>query len=383
MPSFLTDLQVIYLLFLGWIWGKRITHALKTFHNPPQVEPDHIESSASTPRDLVSVIIPAKNEEKNIGDCLNSLLAQDYPNYEIIVANDSSTDQTEAILKSFGSKVRYMNVSPTPQGWTGKNFAVHSAMNYAQGDWFLFTDADTRHETCSISASMAYVQSRKLAFLTLLPRCLTGGLIENILQPCMMGFIGLWFPLDQINSPDSKMHFANGQYILMRAELHHRIGGHEKVYDQYLEDFALMKRTKESGERAECAFGISVFGTRMYHAFHSIWRGWRRIFLHAYQKNIFSLLGKMLDVFITAVLPFFCLPFLIFSSLKNPATPGWLGIVSAVLMIFILMIVWRTYKMIRAKPIYFIFFPISTLILMLILGNAMFVASTGQKTKWR
>ena len=382
MVSFLADIRVLYLVFLAWIWGQRTVQALQTLHDAPQVQPCK-PALLSTSQDLVSVIIPAKNEEGNIAECLNGLLNQDYPHYEIIVANDSSTDRTEEILKSYEARVRFINVSPTPQGWTGKNFAIHSAMNQAQGAWFLFTDADTRHEPCSISASLAYAQSRNLSFLTLLPRCLTGGLMENILQPCIMGFMGLWFPMDQINAPDSKTYFANGQYILMRAELHHQIGGHEKVFDQYLEDFALMKRTKELGERVECAFGISIFGTRMYHAFSSIWRGWRRIYLHAYQKDAFILLQKMADIFFTTVLSFFSLPFFIVSTFNASGPQRFLGIASAMILGLILMIVWKTYGIIRAKQIYFIFFPLGSLILMLILGNAMIVALTGQKTKWR
>ncbi|MSR77100.1 MAG: glycosyltransferase [Candidatus Omnitrophica bacterium] len=381
MTFFLSDIRIWYLIFLAYVWAWRSHRAMATIKNAPFIHP--LLRSLPAPQSLVSVIIPAKNEARNIRECLTSLLAQDYQNYEIIVANDSSTDTTEEILKSFGARIRYVNVSPTPSGWTGKNFAIHSAMNLTQGDWYLFTDADTRHQSSSISSAVSHAESRKLSFLTLLPKCLTGGFLENVLQPCIMGFMGLWFPMDQINSPDSGLSFANGQYILMRAELHQRIGGHENVFDQYLEDFALMKRAKELGERVECALGTSIFGTRMYHAFSYIWRGWRRIYLHAYEKNIAMLLRRMADLFFTVVLPFFALPFFIPATLENPASQAFFWISAAAVLGFILIVAWTSYGIVRAKQIYFIFFPAASLILMLILGNAVLVAASRQKTKWR
>ncbi len=379
-PVFM-DARLWFFILIAGIWIRRSSLALHALYEAPVVNPEEHYPFPDCPK--VSVIIPAKNEERNIGECLDRFLEQDYPNYEVIVANDSSKDRTADILKSYGSKIQTVNVSPTPKGWTGKNFAVHSALSHATGEWYLFTDADTRHCPSSISVSLAHARTRKLSFLTLLPECLTDGAMENIFQPAMMGFIGLWFPLNKINDPASPIHFANGQYLLIESDLYHRIGGHEKVFDQYLEDFALMRESKALGERAECALGMSIYGTRMYEKFSSLWRGWRRIFLHAFRKNTRFLIVKVLDVFMTAVLPFGILCTLVQSpSLLSGGT--FLLWISALLMAGLIWgVAWKTYGIVKARRRYVIFLPLAALTLCGILIHASWIAATGQKTKWR
>lgn len=383
MYSVFTDIRFWFFLFIAGIWIRRSTLALHALYEAPVVNPDEPYPFHDCPK--VSVIIPAKNEEHNIGECIEKFLGQDYPNYEIIVANDSSKDRTGDVLKSYGNKIRTVDVSPTPKGWTGKNFAVHSALSHAKGEWYLFTDADTRHAPCSISVSLAHARSRKLSFLTLLPECLTDGAMENIFQPAMMGFIGLWFPLNKINDPASPTHFANGQYMLIHSDLYHRIGGHAKVFDQYLEDFAFMRESKRLGERTECALGMSIYGTRMYEKFSSLWRGWRRIFLHAFRKNTPALLLKALDVFITAVLPIAVLAVMIRGFLQEDFS--WTNLIvssSALLTVGLIgSVAWKTYGIVKARRRYVIFLPLAALTLSFILMHAAWIAATGQKTKWR
>ena len=376
-----TNPYVWFWIALAYVWARRSAQALKTIHASPSIEPRYRYPESQKP--LVSVIIPAKNEENNIGLCLQSLRDQDYPDYEILVANDSSADRTEEILKSFGDKIRYVNVSPTPKGWTGKNFAIHSAIGLARGEWFLFTDADTRHERSSISAALSHAEARGISFLTLLPRCLAEGFLENVLQPCMMGFTGLWFPLDQVNDPRSQTFFANGQYLLMESGLYRRIGGHHRVCEAFLEDFALMKNAKAFGAKVECALGISIYGTRMYHSFSAIWRGWRRIFLHAHQKNIGRLLFRMADVFLTSFFPFVIPLGMIPVTMQAPADYGFLWGMSVIVLGFIEVVAWRAYGIVKAKRRYVVFFPLGALALVFILLNAAWVAASGQKTKWR
>ncbi len=128
----------LFLLWIALVWAWRTVHLLKALRHMPHIDP------AAKPLKFrkVSVIVPMKNEETNARACCESLKAQDYPDLEILIANDNSTDRTGEILKSMG--VHYTSVPPTPPGWTGKNFALHTAVQKASGDWFLFTDADQR-----------------------------------------------------------------------------------------------------------------------------------------------------------------------------------------------------------------------------------------------
>lgn len=359
------------LLFLGITagWFTRIYQLAKSLSCMPYVNP------GSRPLDnkpKISIVIPMKNEETNARGCLDSLLKQDYPNFEIITVNDNSTDGTGAILKSMPVTV-VENTTPTPQGWTGKTFAIHQGVPMASGDWLLFTDADTRHEPTSLSASLAHIQSKKLDFLTLLPRCLAESFWENLVQPMAMCFLGLWFPIQKINDPDSKVYFGNGQYLMIRREVYEKLGRHESVRSEFLEDFAFAKKIKENKHRGECALGSGVYGTRMYDSFGSIWRGWRRIYLHAFRSNPAVLLMHALETLALSVLPFIAL------FLAHPALRG--GFLAISLLIWI--VSWRAYKIVDAKKSYAFFHPASSILIILYLIDASWIALTGKKTVWR
>ena len=366
------------------MWLLRARQALKTLLVVPRVIPGQIQPTSEA--ELLSVVIPAKNEEKNIGPCLDSLLAQKYCRLQIIVANDSSDDQTEAILKSYGDQIEYVNVPSTPKGWTGKTHAIDHAVKQAKGHWLLFTDADTRHAPNGVAAALEHAKSRDLDFLTLLPRCITHSLAEDTIQPTAMALLGLWFPLDKANNPRSSVYFGNGQFILMNKKLYEATGGHrdKHIRGEYLEDFALMKKTKELNKRAECAFGPEVYGTQMYDSFKRIWQGWRRIYLHAFKQNPWKLARHAFLTLIFSVVPFAGWLVLMDSYLhtRKVTDPFLLGFLGAIL-IFIWIIAWRSYAMVKAKTWYALAHPIAATIVAMILLDASFMAAQKTETKWR
>ena len=362
------------IIALVWIYRTRVL--LKTLKHMPVVKEKTGVFIDNPP--LVSVIIPMKNEENNAQACIEAFRDQDYRNSELIIANDNSTDETETILKEMF--VDHVLVPKTPEGWTGKNFALHTAYEKAKGEWLLFTDADTRHEPSSISSAIRHAEENNLEFLTLLPRCLTGSFLENMIQPFAMALIGLWFPIQKINSPNSSLYFANGQYILIKRELYEKIGRHEAVKGAFLEDFALMKRTKEIQAPAQCALGVKVYGTRMYDSIQSMWRGWRRIFLHAFERKPSELFAKMLETFTFSVIPFIG-AFSIASSFVE--IPTFLLCLSSGTLLFIIIVCWRGYKIVRANSFYAVLHPLAGFFLTLFLLDAVWIAATNRKTVWR
>lgn len=381
--EYLSDIfRLSFYAIVGMIWAFRARKALYALHQAPSIDPG-FSLSREEKLPWVSILIPAKNEQANIIACLDSLIAQNYASKEIIVANDNSTDQTEDILKSYLPRIQYFNVPPTPQGWTGKNFALHQAASRARGTWLLFTDADTRHEPACLSASIAHSVSRKLEFLTLLPRCLTHGFLEDLLQPAMMSLTGLWFPLDKINDPKSPVFFGNGQFILMTAHNYRKIGGHEKVKSQFLEDFALMKASKMNNRRAECALGISVFGTRMYDSLKRLWRGWRRIFLHAFESDSLLLFHKIVETLVFSVLPFAVWPLALKDARQMGGVYSFTLGVATVVCIFMIAVTWKSYGIIKAKRGYAVLLPVPMFFACLILLDAWRVAILKKPTKWR
>lgn len=377
----LADPIVWAFLLIAFVWLRRTFITLRALHLVPVVRPSR-NAGSSVHYPLISVIVPAKNEENNIHDCVASLLKQDYPNTEIIVANDNSVDGTGAIISSFGSRITCVNVPPTPDGWSGKNYAIHTALENASGEWFLFTDADTRHEPASVSSAFRHAVGQDLGFLTLAPRCLADSLAEKMIQPTVMGYMGLWFPLDRINAPGSTLFFANGQYLFIKRTAYEKIGGHQAVRGVWGEDFALMKNAKLNAVPAQCAFGVSVYGTRMYDSFASIWRGWRRIFVHAFPKERFSLLEKAVSVF-----SFSLLPFVLFGAvlaLHGDDPEGWfaLGVGTAVLLL-IVGICLAICVILKVKKRYVVYHPVASLVLSLILLDALWMELFKKKTIWR
>ena len=340
--------------------------------------------------ETVSILIPAKNEEKNIADCVRPFLAQLRLGDEVIVINNCSTDRTGQILKEleaseipFGgvpadpkAKLKYLNTPKTPDGWTGKNFALYLGVYYASGDWLLFTDADTRHQPGSLDSAISFSKKNSVDLLTLLPKCLAHGFWENLIQPCAMAYMGLWFPIRKINDPKSKVYFGNGQYLLFKRVHYQKIGGHISVKEAFLEDFALMKKTKEINARGMCAFGMEIYGTRMYDSFDAIWRGWRRIFLHSFEQKPAPILKCVLSVFFFSVFPFMAF-IALFHSLS----------VSLLLCILVLGIVFATafkaYGIVKARKCYAFLHPLAALVFSAILFDAFRMALFKHKTSWR
>ncbi len=363
-------------LAIAAAWLYRTARLLITLARTHQMKPD---SPSFAP--AVTVLIPAKNEEKNIRSCWESLKGQDYPNFKILVINDNSTDKTESILKSLGAE--YINCPPAPQGWTGKNHALYNGSKNVTSEWLLFTDADTRHEKHSLSSAVARAQKNSLSFLTLLPKCLTGSMVEDFLEPIAMAFLGLWFPLEQVNDPKSSLYFANGQYLMIKQSLYKKIGGHEAVKEAFLEDFALMKKTKEAGEKAECAFGAEIYGTRMYDSFDTLWRGWRRIYLHAFRQNVLTIFHKAFGVLFFSILPFLFFIILGFSGEFDFSKNPLLVISSTGTLILILVTSWEAYRFVKAKKIYSILHPFAAIVILLILMDAAGMAIGKKQTVWR
>lgn len=200
-----TDPVLVFFIIAAAVWIKRSVSALITLFHAPRLSRNVLSGS----RAKVSILVPAKNEASNIRACVEGLKALDYPDFEIIVINDNSTDQTEEILLSLGASpasppsedpsltLRYLNSPPAPAGWTGKNHALAAGFPYAKGEWLLFTDADTRHEPESLKASLGLMEKRGALLLTLLPRCLADGFWETVLQPVAMALMGLWFPVER------------------------------------------------------------------------------------------------------------------------------------------------------------------------------------------
>ena len=192
------------------------------------------------PTPLVSVLIPARNEEENIETCLKSLQKQDYTNFEILVLDDNSKDRTAELVESMAAKddrIKLIKGQPLPEGWAGKPFACYQLAEKAKGSWLLFVDADTTHAPHMLRGILALALNLKTSMLSGFPRQLASSLPQKVAIPVLYFVILSWMPLWWLQrSRKSKPSLAIGQFLLFPREEYWRMGGHEMVKSKILED---------------------------------------------------------------------------------------------------------------------------------------------------
>lgn len=265
--------------------------------------------SLSVTRPEVSVIVPARNEEGALGPCLQSLVAQTGVRFEIIVVDDGSNDRTREIAESYAG-IKVIGASPLPSGWTGKNNALVCGAKHAQGQWLLFTDADTVHRAASLRRALDEAMREKAALLSYSPEQDVRGLWEKAIMPVIFAELARTYSPSRVSDPASSAAAANGQYLLVTREAYDAIGGHAAVAISLLEDVALALAVKRSGRKIYFRYGGDAVRTRMYRSFAQLREGWtknltllfprpRRLAIERFSE--FSLIAAGSIVAVTAV----------------------------------------------------------------------------------
>jgi chlorobactene glucosyltransferase len=230
------------------------------------------------------VLVPARNEEANIGPCLYSLLAQDYPDFQVLVLNDASTDKTAEVLAALVAghdRLHVLRGKPLPPGWLGKQWACRQLAQAADGELLLFTDADTRHQPQALRAAVAALQAEQADFLSAWPRQETVSWAEKLIIPVISWSLFCILPLSlayRLRHP--ALSAAIGQFMLFRREAYQRIGGHAAVRGHGVEDLALARRVKAGGLRWRLVDGGRHVRCRMYTNFSQAYAG--------LSKNLFA-----------------------------------------------------------------------------------------------
>jgi glycosyltransferase involved in cell wall biosynthesis len=279
------------------VWPVRFLVLRYVLASSPVLSPD---SPNCDPNDapLVSAIIPAKDEEAVLADCLASVCRQTYPRLEIIVIDDRSTDRTGAIAMEFArrdDRLRVMTNDHLPPGWTGKTYVLEQAAEQARGSWLWFLDADTTHAPAFLGVMMEYARGERSVLVSLLPELRCGTFWEQIVQP--LGAIVLMqsFPLHRVNDDRSKLAFANGQSILVERTAYEAAGGHAAVRDRFVEDIGLAQKVKALGLPIRTTLVRDLVTCRMYASLGQLIRGWSRILYDALDRKASRLAGRLLD----------------------------------------------------------------------------------------
>lgn len=318
-------------------------------------------SKAPQPAPLISVLVPARDEEENIRTCLESLQKQDYPNYEILVLDDNSTDRTAAIVKEMAAKDNRIQLhfgEPLPEDWAGKSFACHQLAQKAKGDWLLFADADTIHEPHMLRSTLALAMELKTSLLSGFPRQLANSLSQKVIIPIFYFILLGWIPLWWLHSSKKpKPSMAIGQFFFFSKDEYRRIGGYEAVKSRIVEDVWMGIEVTQHGGRHVAVDLSPVVSCNMYNDIGAAW--------HGLGKSIYSIAAMAPGALAALVLLAYCLYLAPFYWLLNGFFIGgesllWRGII--VLQIIVMLFMrWLVDSRFREPPISIWFHPIGLL----------------------
>ncbi len=336
---------------------------------------------------MVSAILPAKDEELNLADCLSSICRQTYPNLEILVVNDRSTDRTGEIAQEFAvrdSRVRLISIEQLPPGWTGKTHALDQALRLARGTWLWFFDADTIHAPGSLSIMMEYGRSEGASLVSLLPELECKTFWEKVVQPLAAITLMQSFPLHVVNNDRSRLAFANGQYILIERTAYEAAGGHHAVRERFVEDIGLAENVKSLGLPIRVALVRGLVFCRMYSSFRQLVRGWSRILYDALGRKTWRLALKLLDPIIFCQSGHLALGAAVVLLALGSAGPfaAWLLALAVLHHALMCLLFLRVYTFSVPGTRYFFWYPLANLVVDGILVRAIQMCLTGNVT-WR
>ncbi len=263
-------------------------------------------------RPLISILIPARNEEDNIKRCINSLLKQDYKNFEILVLDDGSTDGTADVVNELikkDTRIRLYHGKPLARGWLGKSYACQQLAGYAKGKYLLFIDADTLHFPTSISSSVACLLRYKIDALSVFAKQIMVTLPERMVIPFSNFMIMGFMPLALIRrSRKALFCTAIGQFMLFKKDVYKAIGGHKSVKGEILEDVIISKRVKRCGYKFMIFDGSSNLYCRMYHNFSEVVSGYSKVLFASFDYSITMISSAIVIIAAIYLMPFVMLP---------------------------------------------------------------------------
>lgn len=342
--------------------------SLRRLHEIEPVPPDEAPP--------VSVVVAARDEERNIEEALASVLAQRYEPLEVIVVDDRSTDATGAILDRMAAsspRLRVVHVAELPAGWLGKNHALHVGAAEARGEYLLFTDADVVMEPTTLSRAVAYMRERSVDHLAAGPRVVMPSLPLRVFVVAFTLFFTLAFRPWRVRDPRSRAHIGIGAFNMLRTEVYRALGGHREIAMRPDDDVKLGKIVKKHGFRQDFVGAGELVTVEWYATFGELVRG--------LMKNGFAGVDYRLSVVVGATvtqLLLFVLPW-VAVFLTTGATRLLFG--AAVLTTFAAYA--GAAREHRVNPLYGIAFPLTSLIFLYIVWRAAIVTLANDGIDWR
>jgi chlorobactene glucosyltransferase len=345
------------------------------------------EAPAEPPPDapLVSVVIPARNEVRNIEACLTSVLAARYPALEVIVVDDHSDDGTGDAARAVGdARVRVLENPPLPDGWMGKQWACATGAAAARGEIILFADADTRHAPDLVPRAVNAMRERRADMLSVAGRQELGSFWERVVQPQVFAVLAARYgSTERVNRARSaRDKIANGQCLMVRREAYEAVGGHGAVRDAVAEDLMLAQTLHGAGKRVCLVLGVDQLSTRMYTSLRELVRGWRK---NVYAGGRLAMRGGRLGRAVFPLLLLFppamaLVPLVVLllalAGVLGAHALAWSAFATACTLVFWVGVYWR----IGLSPLYALTYPLGALVF---LGISLQAIARGQRVSWK
>lgn len=374
---------VAILIGISGAWVILIKSMLKSFKETPYLDKFDVNIHE---KPKVSVIVPARNEEELISICLESLLNQDYENFEIIVIDDSSEDSTGEIIEKFAkenSKIIHVSARPKPEDWMGKNWACMEGYQRATGDLLVCTDSDTKYSKNVLSLAVSHLLSFNLDALTVIPKMLCFDNWTRITLPMLSTFLHTRFSALRVNDPSKKTGYFFGSFFIIKKSVYKAIGTHEGVKHEIIEDGALGKKVKELGYNLKMVRGEHLLEAVWARNKSTLWNGLKRLMIPLFLQGKSIAVGIFVAVLFLLFMPF---PILVYSTIffDNSMSFIMLEVFSVVasLLIYLAGFIDGT-KGLQLKKTYSLFAPIGSFIVVLGFFSGMIQANNKNAVSWR
>ncbi len=289
----------------------------------------------------VTLVIPARNEATWLPITIPSFCEQEYPSTQVVLVDDQSDDDSRAILGKLQSQYKNLTVlngAPRPDGWCGKPWAVHQGVNQAKENpshrppqgtweeetrWFLFTDADCVFHPKAVMQAMRLARSGDYDAVSLLAHMTFGSLFEEIALTGLATVLNLVMPMGRSNDPKSAVALAAGGFILVKRSAYEKIGGHEGVKGQMIEDVFIGRKLKSSGAKLHTRATADLVSTRMYEGFADLWEGLSKNAYAGMDYDAKKLWVGLVMAILVAVLPPVYFVWTLFTAMRHGSIMAW------------------------------------------------------------
>ncbi len=298
---------IMFGVLLTWVW--LLAYCRRSLKYSPKLEDIRKLNLNLIPR--VSIIVPALNEEKYIGRCIKSLLAQDYHNLEVISIDDGSTDATLMTMKSvasFDQRLHVIEAGQRPSGWVGKNWACFIGYNNSTGDILIFTDADTVHSEQTVTLAVNHMLQENLSAITAIPKLMSDDFLTSVTLPLLSVFLQTRFSPLKVNDSANKLGYFFGSFFAIIRGHYESIGTHREVRTEIIEDGAIGSLVKKRGIKMKMFRGENCVNALWARDRQGLWNGLLRLLVPMHREQGRKTVPMVIAIAFLMLFPFIALP---------------------------------------------------------------------------